>query len=101
MNKRTDQRHNCEISISYRYFIKDETFNGKIMNFCKRGIYFESDEFIRERTTIYFWLTNGSRFPSAPEFCEGLRSVSLAEVKWCREMKNEKATCFGIGVKYY
>lgn len=101
MNKRTDQRHICEGSISCRYFIKGETFNGRMLNFSKSGMYFESSAFIREGATIYFRLINCSGFPSAPEFCEGLRSVSIAEVRWCREMKNEDAAYFGFGAKYY
>lgn len=101
MNKRTDQRHNFEGSISHRNFTKCETFNGRILNFSKSGMYFEPVEFIKKGTTIYFRLKNCSCFPSDSKLCEGLRSVSIAEVKWCREMKNEDAAYFGYGVKYY
>jgi hypothetical protein len=101
MNKRTDQRHNCEASYTCRCFNKDETFNGRMLNFSKSGMYFESGAFIKEGTTIYFNLINCSCIPSDPGHCEGLRSVSLAEVRWCQEMKNQDAPYFGIGVKYY
>jgi len=101
MNKRNDQRHNCEASITWRYFNKDETFNGKMLNFCKSGMYFESGAFIKQGTTIYFRLTNCSCFPYDPDHCVGIRTVSLAEVKWCKEISKKDATYFEIGVKYY
>ena len=101
MKKRIEHRHNCEGSISCRYFIKGETFNGRMLNFSKSGMYFESGECIREGETIYFRLISSSSLPSAREFFDGLRSESLAEVKWCREIKNEDAAYFGYGVKYY
>ena len=101
MNKRSDQRLNCEASIAFSFFGKGRTYEGRMLNFSKSGMYFESGKFIKGGTAIHSRLTNYSGLPSGPELCEGLRSISIAEVKWCREMKNKEATCFGIGVKYY
>jgi hypothetical protein len=33
--------------------------------------------------------------------CGGLRSFSLAEAKWCREILNDTERFYEIGAKYY
>jgi hypothetical protein len=38
---------------------------------------------------------------SAARQCEGLRSVVLAEVKWCCEVPGAAALQYGVGVKYF
>ena len=100
-DNRDDKRLDCEASISYSAFNKHEIFEGTILNFSKSGMYFESDTITKEGTTIYFRLTNCTVFPYDPESCEGLRSKSLAEVRWCGELKKHGLSGYGIGVKYY
>ena len=101
IDKRKDQRLDCEASIVFSYFAKDKTFNGRMLNFSKNGMYFEFGEFIKSGAAIYSRLRSCAELPSDPERCEGLRSVSLAEVRWCKKLKNKGKPCFGIGLKYY
>jgi hypothetical protein len=100
-DRRGDQRFDCEGAITYSSFNNHETFEGQILNFSKSGMYFESDAILRPGTTIYFSLEKCTAFPSDPALCEGLRSRSLAEVRWYEKMNNQGERCFGMGVKYY
>ena len=101
MEKRADNRHNCEAFIICNYFNKEKLFNAKMLNYSKNGMYFESDSFFKEGTTILFKMQSCLFGASDPELCEGLRTASLAEVRWWEEISNDDYSHFGIGVKYY
>ena len=38
---------------------------------------------------------------SCTGFCEGLRSITLAEIKWCKKEPDIDNTDYGVGVKYF
>ena len=101
MKKRADKRHNCDVSIVCNCFNKDKIFNAKMLNYSKCGMYFESDSFFKEGTNIFFKMKSCWFSVSDPEFCEGPRTVSLAQVRWWKEMEEKDSFRFGIGVKYY
>jgi hypothetical protein len=75
-------------------------FNAKMLNFSREGMYFESDVFFKEGANIYFQMNDCLIDTSGPEHYEGLRTVSLAQVKWRKDIGGEKANHFGFGVKY-
>ena len=101
MEKRINKRHKCEASIRCSCFNKENIINAKMLNYSESGMYFESDSVFKEGTNILFKMKRCLFIPSDPELCEGLRTVSLAEVKWWKEMSGEDSSHFGIGVKYY
>ena len=100
MEKRTDERHRCEASIAWGCFNKKKMFNAKILNYSKDGMYFESDVFFKEGANIYFQMNDCLFDASDPELCEGLRTISLAEVKWWKDIGGTDDNHFGVGVKY-
>jgi hypothetical protein len=63
-------------------------------------MYFESDVFFKKGSSIYFQMNDCQFDASNPESREGLRTASLAEVKWWRDIGGEGDSYFGIGVKY-
>ena len=101
MQKRTNERHKCEASVVCNCFNKEKTVNATMLNCGEGGMYFESDSFFKEGTNIFFKVKTYSFDTSATEPCYGLRTVSLAQVRWWKEMSSEDASRFGIGVKYY
>ena len=100
MEKRTDKRHRCEASIAWGYFNQKKLFNAKMLNYSKDGMYFESDVFFKEGANIFFQLNECLFETSGPEHSEGLRTVSLAEVKWWKDIGGAGDNHFGVGVKY-
>lgn len=101
MKKRADKRHNCDASIICNHFNKENTFNAKLFNYSKCGMYFESDSFFEKRTNIFFKVKTCSFDNYQPELFNGLRTVSLAEVRWWKEISSEDSSRFGMGDKYY
>ena len=100
MEKRIDKRHRCKASIAWGCFNKKKMFNAKVLNFSKDGMYFESDVFFKEGANIYFQMNDFLFDDSDPEVCEGLRTISLAEVKWWKDIGGEDDNYFGVGVKF-
>ena len=52
-----------------------------MLNYSKDGMYFESDSFLKEGTNIFFKMKKCLFGAYDPELGEGLRTVSLAEVR--------------------
>ena len=100
MEKRIDARHRCEASIAWGCFNDQQMFRAKMLNYSKDGMYFESEVFLKEGANIYFQMNDCSFDSSDPERHDGLRTVSLARVKWYKDIGGERATRFGVGVKY-
>lgn len=94
------KRYKCDISIICNWFNKADNFYAKMRNYNKKGMYFESSLYFKKGSSLFFRIQDyiGT---SESEYCEGLRTASLAEVIWC-EKKGDKNSCFfGTGVKYY
>ena len=100
MEKRIDKRHRCKASIAWGCFNKRKMYNAKVLNYSKDGMYFESDVFFKEGANIYFQMNDCLFDDSDPEISEGLRTTSLAEVKWWKDIGGEDDSHFGVGVKY-
>lgn len=101
MDKRIDKRHNCKAAIFCNCFNRKDGLNAKMLNYSEGGMYFESDGFFKKGTNVIFKIKSCSRIATDPEHCKGLRTVSLAEVRWWKEIKDKAQNNFGIGVKYY
>jgi len=74
--------------------------DGIMRNFSSQGSYIEVPHQFPSGTIL---LVRMLRFPTLPRLKadeEQPRSVCLAEVKWQRELADENAVCFGMGLKY-
>lgn len=100
MGNRADKRHKCEAFIICSCFNNENKVNARMLNYSKDGMYFESDCLFPEGTNIYFKLKKCLFDDSGRGADEGMRTTSLAEVKWWKDMAEEKTSHFGIGVKY-
>jgi len=100
MEKRTDKRHRCEASIALSCFNKEKMSRAKMLNYSKDGMYFESEVLLKEGANIYFQMNDCQFDSSDPERYDGLRTVSVARVKWSKDIGGERAKHFGFGVKY-
>jgi len=99
--KRYDERCGCEAIIKWSYFSEYMHFDAKILNFSRSGIYLIADQDIKPGTTIFVRLEillSGTWGSSGHGW---LRTISIGEVKWCKEMATNGADYYGIGVRYY
>lgn len=105
--KRTDKRQVCNAKIKWADFNRttfnfgQETFySARVLNFSESGLYFESGHPLKPGTTILFRLEVSRCGASDSEGYDGLRTISLAEIRWCQGLLRNGESCFGIGAKY-
>ena len=93
--KRKYERHKADASIICSYYNQNHYYPGRMMNYSRNGMYFESDYPFKPGAYIYIRLESDS-----VDSCEGFRTLSLAKVKWCRNTGDIKSARHGIGVRY-
>ncbi len=99
--KRTCERHSYTASIAFSYFNKESYFDAETLNHCTDGMCFRSSFFLQPGATVYIRVKKFHPNRSCSGLCDGLRSVTLAEVKWCDEELDADVFSYGVGVKYY
>jgi hypothetical protein len=99
--KRACQRNRYAADIAFSYFNKEHSYSAAIVNLGIGGMCFKSNLSLQPGATIYIRLKKIPPNGSCSGFCEGLRSVTLAEVKWCSQVAGDEASLYGVGVKYF
>ena len=99
--KRTCERHSYTASIAFSYFNKEHCFEVQTLNHCAEGMCFKSNLFLQPGATVYIRVKKFHPHNSCTGLCHGLRSVTLAEVKWCDEEPDANVFSYWVGVKYY
>jgi len=103
MEKRNSNRHETDQSIVCAFFTShsiNETFDGKMKNYCDSGLYAELQTRFKDGTVLLVRTTSNpsERLPTTIE--EGFRSISLVEVKWSKPVSASGAVCYGTGLKH-
>jgi len=99
--RRVEERYNCEARIKWSYFNKGRFYDAKILNLSRNGIYFETPHEIKPGTTILIRVETLPTNILRSEECLCLRTVSLADVKWCSESSKDGFSNFGVGVRHF
>jgi hypothetical protein len=100
-DKRAHSRHTFTAAdIVFSHFNKERSYIAQTMNFGRGGMCFKSNLFLQPGQTVFIRLKKIHPNCSCAGFGEGLRSVSLAEVKWCQKECDTDDTNYGVGVKY-
>ena len=99
--RRMEKRYDCEAKIKWSYFNKDRFFDAKILNCSQNGTYFETPHEIKPGVTILIRVENliSKNMRSDEHLC--LRTVSLADVKWCRDSSKDGNSYFGVGTRHF
>ena len=101
VEKRACERWNHTALIAVSYFNQEPFFNIQTLNHSLDGMCFKSRIFIQPGSSLFIRVLNFNPDGSSTDLSEGLRSTSLAEVKWCSEVPGDNASQFLIGVKYF
>lgn len=99
--KRASERHRYAADIAFSYFNKEHSYEAETLNLGTGGMCFKSNLCLQPGANIYIRLKKVHPNGSGTGFCEGLRSVTLAEVKWCHEESVVGTFSYGVGVKYF
>ena len=99
--KRTFERWNYSADIVFSYFNKKTYFDAQTLNHCTGGLCFKSSLFLKPGSVVYIRVKNFPPNGSRADTGEGLPPVTLAEVKWCKEVLDAENSAYGVGVKYF
>lgn len=99
--KRACDRLGYAADITFSYFNKTHFHGAQILNLGEGGMCFKSNLRLQPGATVYIRLKRTNPNGTCSGSCEGLRSVTLAEVKWCSELSGATALSYGVGVKYF
>ncbi len=101
---RADERHFHHSSIIVAKFMSDVSHEGKSYNYSAGGVHFETDFPFFPGTVVHIrrkMCCSGNSDSTQPTH-EGFRSVTLAEVKWCRKVFDQNTSSYySMGVKYF
>jgi hypothetical protein len=97
--KRMYERYNCEAKIKWSYFNKNKIFDGKIFNFSRNGLCFETPHEIKPRTTVLIRVEILLSINMGLNDHDCLRTVILGDVKWCNELSADDVNYFEVGIR--
>lgn len=104
IEKRACRRNNYIASITCTYFNSDRFYSAKTTNHSKEGLHFESNFPLKPGASVYIRVEDLSLDASGSTKVSnysGLRSLSLAEVRWCKETPDPAGNYYKVGLKYY
>ena len=107
IEKRTYKRHNCDAEIKWTPFNRtvfndgrEKYYPARVLNFSKSGLYLETRYSMKPGMTVLFRTEASVCGASEHEGYANLRTISLIEIKWCRELLKNGESYFGMGARY-
>ena len=100
-DQRVFERCRCSATIEFSHFNKGHGYEAQTLNNCDQGMCFKSEVMLQPGVIVCIRVKDLQSNDAWNFNCQGLRSVSLAEVKWCKEITNETGSFYEIGTKYF
>ena len=99
--KRVYSRLRYQVPIEISYISKEKNVGAKSLNHCEGGMCFESRFPFHPGETLNVRVKEFHPHGSCIGLCEGLRYITLAEVKWCSEVSDAAASNYRVGIKFF
>jgi len=102
MDKRADERFVSKAAIIYSYFSTEnwEENRSVTLNISAGGLCFESRHSFKSDANLYIRTEQNQAAASRIHNWNLLRTSTLAQVRWCREIARDDISAYKIGVKY-
>jgi hypothetical protein len=98
-DKRSDERFVSNAPIIFSHFSTRfwQEYPSTTRNFSRNGMCFETFQPLTPGTNLFIRVDQHPRSESGTQ----LRTSTLAEVKWCREVPDTHGVGYCVGVRYY
>lgn len=100
-DQRVYDRFRCTATLGFSYFNKEEENDAQMLNYGHAGMCFQSKVALPPGVIVCIRLKNIPGSGACDVHGCGLRSLTLAETIWCREVPDDNATLYVTGVKYF
>lgn len=98
--KRAYNRRQYCVPIEISYVHKGKRLSAESLNHCEGGMCFDSALSFQPGTTLNIRVIEFHPHGPCTGLCEGLRSIALAEVKWCSEDTARGAPRYQVGIQF-
>lgn len=99
--KRAFTRRNYQVPIEISYFRHGKISSAQSFNHCENGMCFESTSSFHPGVTLSVRVKDFHPHGPCIGLCEGLRSITLAEVKWCTEITFTDVSHYRVGIQFF
>jgi hypothetical protein len=99
--RRAFERRNYQIPIEISFVRDGKILNARSLNHCERGMCFESTSTYHSGATLTVRVKDFHPHGPCIGLCEGLRSITLAEVKWCTEIAEAEDSPYRVGIQFF
>jgi len=99
--KRKDSRRKVDASLIYQINLSGDHYSAKKFDHSSSGISFKGNYDLKPGTTIYIRREGCPSNCPGGQACEGCRTVTLATVKWCHQIKEAGMEPYWVGAKYF
>jgi hypothetical protein len=99
--KRYYERCSCEAIAKWSRFNETMLFDARILNFSRSGIYLEAEQPVKPETIIIVRLEILLSGTWGSSDHGSLRTISIGQVKWCKDLVRNGVDYYGTGVRYY
>ena len=101
MERRAFERRNYQIPIEVSFVRGGRSSNAQSLNHSERGMCFESTSAYCPGATLTVRVKDFHPHGSCTGLCEGLRSITLAEVRWCTEIAEADDSPHRVGIQFF
>jgi hypothetical protein len=99
--RRVEDRFQCDATITWCLFHKDSYFSGWVVNFSHNGMSFETTRALTPGAIIFLRVKKRTPRDAVSQDDEWLKSFSLAQVKWCRDLAGDFDHRYEVGLRYH
>jgi len=99
--KREEKRYCIRAPIIFRKFFDSDRYPAEILNHSRAGVAFTGDVALKPGAILHIRRIACAENCPMGEACEGCRSITLAEVKWCNEIQKASSDAYVIGARYF
>ena len=100
-DKRACERRRHKATIEFSYFNRKQCYEAQTVNHGDEGMCFKSEVSLKPGTTVSVRVKSLHPNGICSGNCRGLRLITLAEAKWCKEISSETKPVYEIGAKYF
>jgi hypothetical protein len=98
--RRVEDRFQCDATITWSLFHKNSYFYGWVVNFSHHRIYLETTRDLKPGVIVFLRVKRRTPQGAVSQDEQWLKSFSLAQVKWCRELTDDFHQRYEVGLRY-
>jgi hypothetical protein len=92
---------NIQRPFRFHFSIRNVILRLRHLTTVRMGCVFKSNFFLKPGTIVFIRLKKSNLNSVHNVLSKGLRSATLAEVKWCKEIQEINVAAYGVGVRYF